>query len=157
MVETLAPKWTPHGLMQRYRRIVCEPGDLRLCWQIAVFVARAPRLIETQDLRSFIDGLRSDPAPRGRYAQVARLRSFVLSKPWFARANTCYVRALTLYRFLDERDGDIGLHFGIERRACVSDRLHGHAWITLKGKMLEGPPEAVEGRIREIRLLPSPQ
>lgn len=153
MVETLAPKWTPHGFMQRFRNVVREPGDLRLCMHIAAFIHRTPSLLAANDLRRFVEGLRLEPVPRADYERVKRLRAFILGHRFFARANTCYVRALTLYRYLDAPDTSLGLHIGIERRDCASDRLRGHAWVTMDGRMLEGPPAAVEGRIREIDFL----
>lgn len=153
MVETFAPKWTPRGLVQRFREVVREPGDLQLCVHIAAFIHRAPSLIAANELQSFVKSLRLQPAPRGNFERVKRLRTFLLGRRSFARANTCYVRALTLYRYLEAPDASIGLHIGIERRDRASDRLRGHAWVTLDGRMLEGPPAALEGRIREIEFL----
>ena len=157
MVETFAPKWTPRGLMQRYREVVREPGDLRLCVHIASFIHRAPSLLAANDLRAFVHRLRRHPAPRADYERIKRLRTFLLGRRMFARANTCYVRALTLYRYLDVPDAGLGFHIGIESRDCANDRLRGHAWVTLEGRMLEGPPAALEGRVREIEFLKASQ
>ena len=82
--------------------------------------------------------------------RIARLRSAWLALPRLRRRNTCYVRALTLYRFLDAGGRDVGLHVGIERHQ--TDRLRGHAWITVDGQMLEGPPEVEAGSIVEVNL-----
>lgn len=149
VVQPLAPKWTPRGVLQRFGRVVQEPGDLPLCLYIAAFIAGAPRAIASQNLPAFIARLRTH-APKARAERIVRLRSFVLSRPMFGRANTCYVRALTLYRFLDADENALRVHFGIERREHAGERLHGHAWVTLDGEMLEGPPAVREGRIREI-------
>ncbi len=153
MVEAPAPKWTPRGLMQRFREVVREPGDLRLCVHIAAFIHRAPSLLAASDLRSFVERLRLQPVPRAEYERIKRIRTFLLGRRIFARANTCYVRALTLYRYLDAPDASLGFHIGIERRDRASDRLHGHAWVTIQGRMLEGPPAALQGRVREIDFL----
>lgn len=149
---SLAPKWTPRGFAQRYRTIFREHGDVLLCMHIAAFIFRAPRLIARQDLRTFIQRLRNDRAPRATQERIVRLRTFLLGCGIFATANTCYVRALTLYRFLDAPSADLTVHFGVEHRTNGKERLRGHAWVSCGNTIIEGPPAALEGRIREIPL-----
>ena len=72
------------------------------------------------------------------------------SAPRLRRRNTCYVRAFTLYRFVDAGTRDVRIHFGVEPDR--SDRLRGHAWVTVDGEMLEGPPEVTTGSIVEVNL-----
>jgi hypothetical protein len=119
---------------------------------IAAFILRAPRSIASNDLRSFIASLRGGRVPRAHKERIVRLRTFLLGKRLFARANTCYVRALTLYRFLDAPDADVRVHLGIEHRGDARERLRGHAWVSLAGAIIEGPPVAFEGRVHEIPL-----
>ncbi len=139
-------------VVRRLRAIFREPGDLLLCLHIAAFIVLAPRLIAAQDLRAFIKRLRHDRIPRAPQERIVRLRSFLLARRIFARADTCYVRALTLYRYLDAPSADLGVHFGVEHRVDGNERLRGHAWVSRNGSIIEGPPAAIEGRIREIPL-----
>jgi hypothetical protein len=66
--------------------------------------------------------------------------------------DTCYLRAFTLYRFLEAGEAPVGIHFGIERPRQGGDRLRGHAWVTVDGQLLEGPEAVAAGAITEIPL-----
>ena len=79
-----------------------------------------------------------------------RLRTAWLRLPFLRARNTCYLRAFTLYRFLDAGDRRVGIHFGIQPPAQPGDRLRGHAWVTVDGLLLEGPEEVARGGILEI-------
>ncbi len=152
VVAALAPKWTPRGIAQRWQCIVRESGDPALLLAIGLFIARAPRMVQNSDWRQLLETLRSRPGTRANAQRIMRLRTFWLCKPFFASHNTCYIRALTLYRFLETGGENIGLHIGIEHRTNEHERLHGHAWVTLGDTIIEAPPAALEGRIREIRI-----
>ncbi len=157
MVTSLAPKWTPHGFFQRLSIFVKEPSDLIAALHIGAFIARAPKILRRNDLRTTLRGLRHPgravvKSPRFSHERIVRLRDLCLLIPFLADRNTCYVRALTLYRFLDARDDEVGVHFGIEHRERSTERLRGHAWVTLHGKLLEGPEPVQLGRIREINI-----
>ncbi len=155
MVNTLAPKWTPLGLFQRARLFVHSPADAVLLVHAAVFLAVAPALLRRGDLRGALTALRRTQrgrarAPRASYESICRVRGLWLRQRCFASRNTCYARALTLFRFLDAPDDAVGIHFGIERRRQGEERLRGHAWVTLHGVLLEGPQALNEGTIEEI-------
>jgi hypothetical protein len=75
----------------------------------------------------------------------------VLSLPRFWRMNTCYVRALIIYRFLPAADHDVLLHIGIEQRGEARE-LHGHAWLTLDDELLEAPDDVLLSSLREVPL-----
>ena len=105
-------------------------------------IARVERLLE---------GLRRSRWPRASQERVARLRGWWLWKR-FGDRNTCYVRALTMYRFLGAPQEQLQLHMGIEELAATHDRLHGHAWVSVGGTVIEGPEAALAGRVREIPL-----
>ncbi len=62
----------------------------------------------------------------------------------------CYVRALTLYRFLDPGAALLRIHFGVEPGVDAADRLRGHAWISVGGDIFETPDPVRAGRVREI-------
>lgn len=141
-------------MVRRLIRLVRRPHDIWLAINIGAFIIRAPRLIARTDLRSLLERLRANErlirVPRSSRERVAFVRSWWLSKPFFRKYDTCYVRAMTLYRFLDAPDNDIAMHFGIEKRTNSGERLRSHAWVTLRGSLLEGPRIVLEGRVREI-------
>ena len=64
--------------------------------------------------------------------------------------DTCYLRSLVLFRFVDARGGDLCLHFGVDEPRTPGERLHGHAWVSLNGEPLNPPETLVEGRLREM-------
>ncbi len=150
MVE-FAPKWTPSGIAQRWRLFVGGWDGLPLFFAIGWFIWRAPRALARQDLRTFVRALRRGRRPVGTHSNIQRMRGFWLTR-CFRTHNTCYVRAMTLYRFLDAQSGGLRLHLGIENATAEHDRLHAHAWVSLEGSIVEGPPAAYEGRVREIAL-----
>jgi hypothetical protein len=133
--------------------LIRHPDDAFLTLHMATFIAAAPRLLAEDDLRSVLTRIRAaGRVARANYERICRMRGICLRFPPLANRNTCYVRALTLYRYLDVPDDAAAIHFGIERRDPGHSRLHGHAWVTVEGKMLEGPPAVLEGRIYEIPL-----
>lgn len=139
-------------MVRRIKALFHSPGDVVLWAAIGLFIVRLPRRIEqSRSVPELLEELRRERFPRASQERIVRLRGWWLWK-FFGACNTCYVRALTLYRFLDARDSDVGLHFGIERRDNSRERLHGHAWVTQHGEIIEGPDEALQGRVREVVL-----
>lgn len=138
-------------MVRQWGRLLGGRHSLRLFVSIGWFILRAPDRMRRQDLRTFVRGLRAAKRPRGTHERVSRMASY-----WFWRCfpsrNTCYMRAMTLYRFLDVSSDRVRLHLGIEHRESTHDRLHGHAWVSVDGRIIEGPPIAYEGRVREIAL-----
>jgi transglutaminase superfamily protein len=156
MVERpLAPKWTPLGFWQRFSTIVRKPSDMPLAIKMGLFMCRAPINLEKASLPDFLATLRARSRPAAddmhvSMERIVRLRTAWLRLPFLRARNTCYLRAFTLYRFLDAGDRTVGIHFGIQPPAQPGDRLRGHAWVTVDGRLLEGPEEVARGGILEI-------
>jgi Transglutaminase-like superfamily len=136
------------------RAAVRGPADFVLAARIAAFVVAAPRELARADVASYLEDLRRAPRPHAgdrdaSQQRVVRLRNGVLSLPWFWRRNNCYVRALVLCRFLDAGSGVVRIHIGIEQRETDA-HLHGHAWVTVDAKLIEGPEGVLLERLREI-------
>lgn len=137
--------------------IARTPRDLALALRIAAFVRHLPAELAARDVRSFLAELRARPGVRIRQnldplAQAARIRRIataVLSLPRFWQQNTCYVRALVIYRFLDARGHELTLHLGVEQRG-PERALHGHAWLTLDDALLEAPDGVLLANLRSI-------
>jgi hypothetical protein len=83
-------------------------------------------------------------------SRISRIRQAWLASPLFSSRNTCYVRAFTLYRFLDAGNAQMAIHFGVEPGVEEGDRLRGHAWVTLDGELLEAPEPVLAGRVKEL-------
>ncbi len=157
MKEGLAPKWTPVGLVQRASRIIRRPADLVFAAQIGIFMWRAPSLLRSSHLSEFLQVLRRLPRPHSSDPEtsrerILRLRSLCHRLPPFRSRDNCYVRALTLYRFLDAGEHQVRIHFGVEQRRDRSERLRGHAWVSVDGAFFETPPEVRDSRVREIQM-----
>ncbi len=138
-------------MVERWQRLIGGWRNVPLFLNIGWFIFRAPARMRRQDLRTFVRGLRSGTHPLGSQALIARMSSYWLWRCFQSR-NTCYIRAMTLYRFLDVPSDRVRLHLGIEHRDRAHDRLHGHAWVSVDGRIIDGPPVAYEGRVREIPL-----
>jgi len=136
-----------------------SPGNVVLAVRIAWFVRRLPDALAQRDVAAFLHGLRKMSASRRKaqgdvHADARRIRRIamaVLSLPRFWRMNTCYVRALIIYRFLPAAEHDVLLHIGIEQRGEQRE-LHGHAWLTLDDELLEAPDNVLLSSLREVPL-----
>ena len=140
-------------MVKAIRFLTREPANMYLALHIGLFIMSAQRRMARQTLPEFIAGLRrrSFPrVPRVSCDRVVHVRNAWLRQRWLRKCDTCYVRAMTLYRFLDVPDASVRLHLGIETRERPDERLRGHAWVSLDQRMLEGPEAVAQGRIREI-------
>jgi hypothetical protein len=158
-----SPWWTPWGAAIRLARTVRRPSDVAAMTRIGWFVLRLPDDVERSHLGEFLDRLATAPRPSARSPQESAERVVRLRQPWLRipglrSRDTCYVRALTLYRFLDAHGHDARLHVGAEWHDRPGGVLHGHAWVTLDGQILEGPPEAdAHDRLQLISLTREPR
>jgi hypothetical protein len=129
---------------------------------IGWFVIRAPADMKRSHLSDFLVRLAAAPRPSGPDPLVAAERVIRLRTPWLRAPglrsrDTCYMRALALYRFLDAHDHDVRLHVGAEWFDKPGGVLRGHAWVTVDGELIE-PPLDLEHhkRLQPIELASSP-
>lgn len=139
------------------RAAIRTPADALLLIEMAAFIARISGEARRSDVPSFFRRLARARRPKAAtlergFTRIVRLRGACLAMPRLWRRDTCYVRALTLYRFLDAGDSSVRVHFGVEEPSSKSERLRGHAWVSVDGRMLEGPDAVREQRIREVPL-----
>ena len=137
------------------RSSIARPSDIPLAIRIGYFVLMIPRKLSKSDLPRLLREVRESQRPPAHEVQLAveriiRLRRLWLWLPMLSSRNTCYVRALTLYRFLDSGMEELRIHFGVEPGVRPDDRLRGHAWITVAGEALEPPEPVLERRVRQI-------
>jgi hypothetical protein len=160
----LAPWWSPWGVAVRVGDTVKSASDIPWLVRIGWFVLRLPTNVENSHLDDFLAKQELAPRPpatdpHAATERIARLRHPWLRVPGLRSRDTCYVRALALYRFLDPGAHDVQLRVGVEWHDHPGGVLRGHAWVTLDGQVLEGPPEAdahdrlqlVELRSRQTR------
>ena len=146
-------------LFLRCVRIIAQavrsPGDALLLLEIGAFIVRLPANVGRTDVPAFFRRLELAPRPKARsiegsYARIARLRDACLSMPRLWRRDTCYIRAFTLFRFLDPGEHRMRVHFGVEQPQSKTDRLRGHAWVSVDGRPFEAPQAVYERRIHEV-------
>ena len=139
---------------------VRAPSDVPWLLRIGWFVLRLPTDVERTHLEDLLAKLERAPRPaaadaRAGAERVARLRQPWLRVPGLRSRDTCYVRAITLIRFLDPGTHDVQLRMGVEWHDRPGGVLRGHAWVTLDGQVLEGPPEAdAHDRLQLVELRP---
>lgn len=153
----LAPLWSPTGMLQRVRRLVRQPGDIILTLRIGLFIWRLPHQLRAHPLPDLLDLIRAGKRPAAPDIATGMERIIRLRTPWlrqyrFGTHNTCYVRALTLYRFLDAGGGhDFRINFVVEPARKADERIRGHAWVTVDNQILEEPERLMaSGLIHEV-------
>jgi hypothetical protein len=138
-------------------RAIHTPKDALLLLEIGAFILRLPAMLRRSDVPTFLGRLASAPRPKAPsiddgYVRIARLRDACLSMPRFWRRDTCYVRALTLYRFLDPGGKCVQVHVGIEQPKSPGETLRGHAWVSVDKRLFEAPDAVYHERIHEVSL-----
>lgn len=148
-------KSNPLGFLERLRYYVQQPQHLLLALQMGLFIANVPKILARQELSQFLQKQRRSTGSRLLLrnvdrASVVRIRAYWLRLAMFRSHNTCYIRALTLYRFINAPNQQVGIHFGIEQRNDPKERLRGHAWVSIDGEVLEGPQDQITGKLIEM-------
>ena len=156
---TPSREWAKYGVWRGVVRTFRRPADVPLAFTIGAFLWRLPRRLARRPLDEVLRTLAAAPRvpatdPHAGVERIGRLRQAWLVSPLLRARNTCYMRALTLYRFLDPGGGRLRIHFGVEPGVDPADRLHGHAWVTVDGELLEPPEPVVAGRVRELYAFP---
>lgn len=152
---SLPPKWTLRGAALRAADIIREPGDVVLMLRIGAFLVGAPSRLRRHHVRNFLGELRH-ARPRVRAhdldaacRRIERLRQAWLRRRFLRGRDSCYLRSLTLYRFLDPGERPMRLHFGIEDKRDATQRLRAHVWVSIGERTYEGPPVPLE-QLREM-------
>jgi hypothetical protein len=127
------------------------PGNgLPLWLAVGHFIVRAPARLARSELPAFLARIAAQPRDGSDFARITRLSRRWLGLFPLRSRDTCYVRSLALFRFMDGRGGDLCVHFGVDEPRAGDDRLHGHAWVSLNGQALNAPATLAEGKLREI-------
>jgi hypothetical protein len=155
----LAPKWSPRGLVQRWRKTMRTPGDFQLALRIGRFIWRVPTEFDPIALPDLLAKLRAAPRPVARdlvadIERIKRLQNAWLRLPFFRSRDNCYLRTFTFYRFLDPGGRDMRVHFVVEPAEREGERLKGHAWVTVDGKVVGGLPPGLGARAQQIYSFP---
>jgi hypothetical protein len=157
--SNFAPKWSPRGLAQRWRKTIRAPGDFPLALKIGYFLRRAPAALESLSLPALLGQLRAAPRPAARdlvagVERINRLQNAWLRLPFFRARDNCYLRTLTLYRYLDPGRRDMRVHFVVDPAEKKGERLKGHAWVTVDGQVVGGSPPDLSARAKPIYTFP---
>ena len=153
-------QWAKEGLGRGITRTFHEPGDIFLAARIGVFLWLLPRRLNRQPLDRLLQDLTRESRNGGGNVhadaqRISRLRQAWLASPLFRARNTCYVRALTLFRFLADDGRPMRIHFGVEPGMDPGDRIRGHAWVTVGNEVLEAPEPLLAGRVSELYAFPA--
>jgi hypothetical protein len=125
-------------------------GGLPLWLAVGHFIARAPARLARTELPVFLARVAAQPRDGAGFSRIARLTRRWLRLPALRSRNTCYLRSLVLFRFVNPNGGDLALHFGVDEPRETNGRLHGHAWVSLNGQALNPPETLAAGRLKEI-------
>ena len=125
-------------------------GGLPLWLAVGHFILRAPARMARMELPVFLARLAAQPRDGSDFSRVDRLTRRWLRLPVLRSRDTCYLRSLVLFRFVEANGSALCLHFGVDEPRDTDARLHGHAWVSLDGQALNPPGTLVEGRLKEI-------
>src|SRR5271167_4616914 len=91
------------------------PGTgLPLWLAVGHFILRAPARLARSELPAFLARIAAQPRDGSDFPRIARLsRRWLRLFPLRSR-DTCYLRSLALFRFIDARGGDLCVHFGVD-------------------------------------------
>ena len=156
--ERLEPLFSKN-FPRRIGRIVQSPADIALMLRIGLFILLLPNAMRNSDLPGLFKKMHRIPGPSTQdldsaVARIARLRQPWFRLPFFKARNTCYTRALTLYRFLNLPAINKRIHIGVEPPRAPGERTRGHAWVTVDRRLLEPPDPVVAGRVKELYAYP---
>jgi hypothetical protein len=127
------------------------PGSRLPVWlAIGHFILRAPARLARTELPVFLARAAAQPRDGSNFPRVDRLTRRWLRLPVMRSRDTCYLRSLVLFRFIDPNGSGLCLHFGVDEPRDTDKRLHGHAWVSLNGQALNPPGTLAEGRLKEI-------
>jgi hypothetical protein len=147
-------KYTPL-VFRRLGKMIRAPGDVGFTLQLAYFMWRVPAWLDRKTLPELLDALGTARRPAAPDTPKSLERITRLSRPWFKlppfrSRNTCYVRALMFYRFVDPHRAPLHIHFVVEPGRTQGARLRGHAWVTVGDQIIEPPLPDVLLRSRSI-------
>jgi hypothetical protein len=125
-------------------------NGLPLWLAVGHFILRAPARLGRMDLPLFLSRVAAQPREDVDFLRVARIYHRWLRLPGLRSRNTCYFRSLLQFRFMNPRNRDLCLHFGVDEATASDTRQHGHAWVSLDGVAWNAPGTMAEGRLREI-------
>ena len=147
------------AIWKRLGRLIQEPGDCKLALQLAYFIWRVPDWLDRMPLPQLLRDLdaAAPQSPRSLDLSLERIRR--LSRPWFKlpmlrNHNSCYLRALMFYRFLDRQAAPKRIYFVVEPPRARGERMRGHAWVTVGDELIEPPPPEVVARTQSIYSYP---
>jgi hypothetical protein len=154
-----APHRRPPGVWQRLRRLIRQPSDILLCLHVGYFIWRVPHWLDSMALPALLQRLQQATRPPAADVATALERIRRLSRPWFrlpmlCGRNTCYMRSLLFYRFLDSGGQPMMIQIVVDPPGKNGDRLKGHAWVTVGGEIIEPPPDDLAVHRRTIYAFP---
>jgi hypothetical protein len=123
-----------------------------LRWHVWLLATLMPLLVKLVSLRRLIRLL--DPPARLRpfagtdAARIVALVDLRLASPHHMRRRACLRKGLVLFHCLRLAGLPGVLHFSVNPRDPVYDRMQAHCWVTLGGRLLTDP--AVEGAVEML-------
>jgi hypothetical protein len=136
--------------MNRQPPMLMRGSSLPLWLAVGHFILRAPARLARTELPLFLARIAAQPREDADFVRVARISRRWLRQPGLRARNTCYLRSLVLFRFVNPRGHDLCLHFGVDEPTAADHRQHGHSWVTLDRIPWNAPSTMAEGRLREL-------
>ncbi len=116
-----------------------RPGDFLLFFEIFFTILGLPRKIRSQSLPRLLKSL--DPGVSCTATDEAGLRKTtnmvdaLLEFKLLRRYGRCFLRSLTLFKFLRRQGWPVEIRFGIMKTGDGDRDITGHSWLVLDGEV----------------------
>lgn len=114
------------------------PADVKLFLQILVAILLLPGKIRRNSLPELLQridsGVGSGPRDEAVMVRTVKIVDLLLSYRPLLRYGKCFLRSLTLFRFLRLQGWPVTICFGVRRSEEDESQLTGHSWLALEGQ-----------------------
>lgn len=115
--------------------------------RIASFIAALPFVLRMTPMSAILKSCLKDAkcAPRKNEKEaVIDITDFFFSWRLPVFRGSCLKRSLVLFKFLRRIGINVDINFGVNKNRAMNNLKHGHAWLTLDGKLFFPKEEFLE-------------
>lgn len=120
-----------------------HPADVKLFLQILATLLLLPGRIRRMSLPELLAEIDSGVSPvRGDEAfmlRTVKITDLLLRFRLLLRYGKCFLRSLTLFKFLRRQGWPVEIHFGVRKTGEADGSITGHSWLVLDGERFMEP------------------
>lgn len=109
------------------------PADVKLFLQILVTILLLPGKIRRKSLPDLLQGIDSGvshgPRDEAIMVRTVKIVDLLLSYQPLLRYGKCFLRSVTLFKYLRRQGWPVSIYFGVRRTDEDEDQITGHSWL----------------------------